>query len=490
MAIETKKTTGARTGDQFLAGLRGEERDIWLEGERVTDPSSHPKLQGAARSLARLFDLQHEEPETFLMPSPDTGQPVNVTHVQPKNREDLERRRVASKRIADATGGMMGRTPDYLNYTFACFAARADIWARYGNEEGARNIVEYQRFMRDNDLSLTHTLVNPQVDRSVAEAEQAGGDVSLHKVGDTGNGIVVRGARMLATLAPFADELAVYPGSDLRLKDEKYAICFAIPMETPGLRFICRDSYSSDRPTFDFPLSTRFDEMDAVAIFDDVEVPRERIFLDGDPTLHSEVISDSHWRAHIIHQAMTRAWAKLEFAFGLGHTMADLTGVNTFDHVQEKLGELWSMMEMTRAGVIAAEAGSFQADGEGVDDWVPDERSFVALRGLMPKWIPRALELLQLVGGGGFMTTPSKADFEGPLRAEIDRYFQARNASAEDRVRAFRLAWDFVGSALGGRGELYERFYLQDSFRMTALAYLLAEKEHPTALVQQFLRDE
>jgi len=489
MATETKQTTGARTGEQFLAGLKGEGREIWLEGEKVTDPATHPKLEGAARSLARLFDLQHEDPETFLFPSPDTGQPVNITHVQPKRREDLERRRVASKRIADATGGMMGRTPDYLNYTFACFAARADVWARYGNEEGARNLVEYQRLMRDNDLSLTHTLINPQVDRSVAEADQLGGEISLHKVGDTENGIVVRGARMLATLAPFADELAVYPGSDLRLQDAKYAICFSIPMDTRGLKFICRDSYSSRRDPFDYPLSTRFDEMDAVAIFDDVEIPRDRLFLDGDPQLHSEVITDSHWRAHIIHQAMTRAWAKLEFAFGMAHTMAELTGVNSFDHVQEKLGEMWTMMELTRAGVIAAEAGSFQAEGDGIDDWVPDERSFVALRGVMPKWIPRAIELMQLVGGGGFMTTPSKADFEGPMRELIDKYFQGRNAPAERRVRAYRLAWDFVGSALGGRGELYERFYLQDSFRMTALAYLLADKKHPTELVEQFLVD-
>ena len=487
MATKTRETTGARTGEQFLAGLRGDERELWLEGEKVTDPAAHPKLEGAARSLARVFDLQHEEPETFLMESPDTGQPVNVTHVLPKGREDLERRRAASKRIADETVGMMGRTPDYLNYTFANFAARADVWARYGNDEGARNIVEYQKHMRDNDLSLTHTLINPQVDRSVAEAEQGAGEVSLHKVEDTENGILVRGARMLATLAPFADELGVYPGSDLRLQDAKYAICFAIPMSTPGLKFICRDSFSVQRDPWDYPLSSRFDEMDAVVIFDDVEVPRDRIFLDGDAKLHSEVITDTHWRAHIIHQAMTRAWAKLEFAFGIGHTIADLTGVNAFDHVQEKLGELWSMLELTRAGIVAAEAGSFRA--EGGEDWVPDERSFVALRGLMPKWVPRSLELIQLIGGGGFMATPSKADWEGPLRADIEKYFQGRNAGAERKIRAFRLAWDFVGSSLGGRGELYERFYLSDSFRMTALAYLLADKEHPTELVERFLSD-
>lgn len=487
MATEAKATTGARTGEQFLAGLRSEERNIWLEGERVTDPSTHPKLHGAAQSLAGLFDLQFAESDLFLMDSPDSGQQVNVTHIHPKNKDDLERRRRASKRIADVTAGMMGRTPDYLNYTFACFSARADVWGRYGNDEGAQNIVEYQKFIRDNDLSLTHTLINPQVDRSVAEAEQAAGEVSLHKVEDTDGGILVRGARMLATLAPFADELAVYPGSDLRPQDAKYAICFSIPMTTPGLKFICRDSYSVQRSQWDYPLSSRFDEMDAVVIFDDVEVPRDRVFLDGDPLLHSEVITDSHWRAHIIHQAMTRAWAKLEFAFGLAHTIADMTGVNAFDHVQEKLGEIWSMLEMTRAGVIAAEAGSSQA--ENTDDWVPDERSLVALRGLVPKWIPRAVELIQLIGGGGFMATPSEADWDGPLRPEIERYYQARNAGAEKKIRAFRLAWDFVGSALGGRGELYERFYLQDSFRMTALAYLLADKDYPTGLVRQFLED-
>src|SRR5690606_2378719 len=139
--------------------------------------------------------------------------------------------------------------------------------------------------------------------------------------------IIVRGARMLATLAPFADELAVYPGSDIRVEDKKYALCFSIPMNTPGLKFICRDSYTKNRSRFDYPLSSRFDEMDAVVIFDDVYVPKDRVFLDGDPIGYTEVIRDTHWRAYIIFQAMTRALTKLEFAFGLGHLISEMTGV-------------------------------------------------------------------------------------------------------------------------------------------------------------------
>jgi 4-hydroxyphenylacetate 3-monooxygenase oxygenase component len=479
--------TGARTGEQFLDGLRGDAREVWLNGEKVTHPLDHPQLREAALSMASVFDLQHAHAEDMLAPSPDDGaRLVNVTHLVPRSREDLERRRRAIELTAALSGGTMGRTPDYLNVTFACFAGRADVWARRGNEAGAQNVVDYQRLMRDRDLSTTHALMNPQVDRTKPEAEQAMGQVALHKVDETGDSIVVRGARMLATLAPFADELTVYPGSDIRPQDGRYALSFAIPMGTPGLRFICRDSFSKQRSRFDYPLSSRFDEMDCVVLFDDVEVPKDRVFLDGDTVGYAEVISDTGWRGHIMHQAFTRAYVKLSFAFGLGHVMANTTGVVRFDHIQEKLGQMWNMAELTRSALVAAESGS-RLDEGGV--WYPDDRPFLALRGEMPKWIPYCNELLQLIGGGGFMCTPTEADVRGPLAEQIATYYQAAGADAERRIRLFRLAWDYLGSDLGGRGELYERFYLSDSWRMTALAYKLADKAFPESLVEQFLQD-
>src|SRR4029078_8527624 len=263
---------------------------------------------------------------------------------------------------------------------------------------------------------------------SKPEAEQAMGEVSLHKVGETADAIVVRGARMLATLAPDAGELTIYPGSDIRPQDGRYALSFAIPMGTPGLKFICRDSYSKPRSHVDFPLSSRFDEMDAVAIFDDVEVPRSRVFLDGDTEGYSEVISDTGWRGHIMHQAFTRAYVKLSFAVGLGHLIANTTGVGRFDHIQEKLGQMWNMAELARSAIVSAEAGSAVDEG-GV--WCPDDRPFLALRGEMPKWLPYCNELLQLIGGGGFMCTPSVADMQGPLADDIAKYYQAGGADAE-----------------------------------------------------------
>ncbi len=456
------QATGARTGEQFLDGLRQGGREIWLRGERISHPLDHPELRDAALSLARVFDLQHEHASSMLAPSPSRrcGAAWSTSRTWSLGlREDLVRRRQAFELVAALSGGVMGRTPDYLNVTFACFAGRSEVWGRRGNSALAANLVAYQEYMRDADLSTTHALMNPQVDRTKPEAEQAMGQVALHKIGESGDGgIVVRGARMLATLAPFADELLVYPGSDIRPQDGRYALSFAIPIATPGLRFICRDSYSKQRDQYDYPLSSRFDEMDAVVIFDDVEIPRERVFLDGDTVGYSEVITDTGWRSHIMHQAFTRAWVKLSFALGLGHLIATTTGVARFDHIQEKLGQIWSMSELARSAIVAAEAGA-ALDPGGV--MTPDERPFIALRAEMPKWLPRVNELLQLIGGGGFMATPSRADIDGPLHDDIEKYFQAAGADAERRIRLFRLAWDFLGSELGGRGELYERFYLE-----------------------------
>ena len=136
---------------------------------------------------------------------------------------------------------------------------------------------------------------------------------------------------------------------------------------------------------------------------------------------------------------------------------------------------------IVRVAKFAAGRGDLGLDRS---EWVIE-----AVRGEMPKWLPYVNELLQLIGGGGFMATPSRADMDGPLADEIAKYYQAAGADAERRIRLFRLAWDYIGSDLGGRGELYERFYLSDSWRMTALAYKIADKSFAESLVEQFLEE-
>ena len=281
---------------------------------------------------------------------------------------------------------------------------------------------------------------------------------------------------MLSTLAPFADELAVYPGQPLPNEPgtAKYALAFSIPMDSPGLQVLCRDSYSLPGSTFDHPFSTRFDEQDAFIVFDDVEVPRRRVFVDGDVEVYNSVMV-SGWAANVMQQTSIRAHVKLSFAYELATRMAE--AVNASDATtKQMLGEIWTYSELTRAALVAAEAGAYEW-GNGT--WFCDERPFRALRPSLPQWFPRVNEILKLLGSHNLLATPTAAELADPrLEKLLARYFQGANGlDARERVRLFRAAWDFAGSALGGRNELYERFYLASAGSTLQMAHVHARRE-------------
>src|SRR5258705_4465769 len=450
----------ARTGKEFLAGLKS-PREVWVNGEKVADVVSHSAFAGAARTVAEIFDLQHEAREICLMREPETEEAVNVSHLIPRSKEDLARRHRALQLVAEYTVGLMGRTPDYMNVTFAGFAGRADEWAIAGNDNGAANLIAYQKFLARKDLALTHTIVQPTTDKSQGDAPAPGNDVALHKVADTAHGILVRGARILATLAPFADELAVYPAVPLPEGADAYALSFCIPIATPGLKFLCRDSMSAPAGP-DHPLSSRFDEQDAFVIFDEVEVPRERLFIDCNLPVYNTVVASS-WPPNFMQQTSIRAQTKLEFAWGVATRMVEATNGLT-PAAKEMLGEIWSYAELTRAAVQAAEDGAHDW-GNGI--WFPAAEPFRALRGLLPLWFPRVNEIIRQLGSHNLLAAPPAARMRDPeLRPPIERYLRgAGDVEARDRVRIFRLALDLAGSALGSRGEQYERFYIGSSGR-------------------------
>src|SRR5262245_43170272 len=370
---------GARTGRQYLDGLQKTRRVVWVGGERVDDVTAHPELAGAARTLASVYDRQHVYADECLMPDPETGVPIGVSHMLPRSVADLKRRNRGMARIAEATVGLMGRTPDYMNVKFACFAARHGVWAGedHANAEGAENLVRFQRRLARDDVALTHTIIQPTVDK-MTDSQIVGNRVTLHKVGDTAGGIVVRGARILATLAPFADEIAVYPAFPIPTGSEAYALAFAIPVDTPGLIFLCRDSASAPGAhPFHRPLSSRFDEQDAFVIFDDVEVPRDRVFLDGSVDIYNQ-IRHTGVVENLTNHTTTRALVKLEFAYGLATRMAEAINDKS-PATLEMLGELLSYVEITRSAVLLSAEHGREVEG-GV--WFPDARPLVPMRSL------------------------------------------------------------------------------------------------------------
>jgi 4-hydroxyphenylacetate 3-monooxygenase len=476
----------ARTGAQFLRGLK-DSRELWLGDVRVGDPTAHPALAGAAHALAAVFDLQYEAADVCLMADPETGEPINISHIIPRSRADLERRHACMERIAEYSMGLMGRTPDYMNVTYAGFAGRYDEWSIGANEQGADNLVRYQKYISRNDLSLTHAIVHATVDRTRGAVPTGFDPVQLHKVQATEHGILVRGSRVLATLAPFADELAIYPAAPMPDADPRHALCFCIPMATPGLRFLCRDSVSLSGSHIDHPFSTRFDEQDAFVVFDDVEVPRDRVFIDGKIETYNAIIRRSWW-PNIMQHAMVRAEVKLHFAWALATAMTETIGANG-PEAQRMLGEIWTFAELARAAIRAAEMGASDW-GNGV--WSCDVRPLIALRTSLPRWFPRVNDIIRELGAHNLVTTPTTGQLANPtLRPLLDRYLSGANGEdAAHRSRIFRLAWDFVGTALAGRNEQYERFYMGSAARNLLHAQQRADRIRAERLLARFLTEE
>ena len=479
----------ARTGRAYLDGLREQERHVWLGGERVKDVTTHPGLANGARAVAALYDMQHDPAlggeMTFV--SPSSGERVGLSFIIPRTREDLERRRGMMLRWARRTCGMMGRSPDFMNVTYAAWAGAAPYFAQNRPEFGD-NVRRYHEHIREHDLTLTHALINLQRSRSASGLNLQEG-TALAVVRETDAGMVVRGSRILATLGPLADEIAVYSPrmSDMGRGHSPFALNFAIPCGTPGLRFLCRESFDLGRSHFDHPLGSRFEEMDCVVFFDDVLVPWERVFLLGDVDLLNGTATATHSMTHTAHQGAAKNIAKCEFVLGVALLMTKTLGNGHLPHSEERLGELMLYTELMKACMRAAEADA-QLDEWGV--MCPAALPAESTRNLFMTAYPRMVEILQLLGSSSFMITPSEADFSGPLAPQIEQYLATDTATARDRVKLFRLAWDVAGSAFGSRQVLYERFFASDPLTRARALGALYPKDETMARVQEFLDDE
>jgi 4-hydroxyphenylacetate 3-monooxygenase len=472
----------ARTGDEYLAGLK-DKRSVWVDGHAVQDVTTHAEFHGSLTGMAGYFDWQHMHKEDCLIDDGNGGV-TNVSNLIPRSREDIDVRHRGLTRIARYGVGMLGRTPDYVNVTFAGFAGQPSLWAQAGNEQGHENLIAFQKEIAEKDLSLTHTIIHPIVDKRVPDYQGVNLQLALRKVDETPDSIIVNGARILATLGPFADELAVYPAHPIPKESPEIALSFSIPINTPGLKVLCRDHYGVSRSAFDFPFSSRFDEQDAFIIFDNVEIPKSRVFCDSNPDVFN-VVMQRGWTGNIMQQTVIRALVKLEFAYELATRMVNVTGQSKRSDATQMLGELWSYAELTRSALQAAEANAFDY-GDGT--WFCDERPFHALRPTIPGWMVRVNDILKQLGSHNLLAIPSEADFSDPdLAPLLDHYLRgADEVSAKERSRLFRTAWDFAGSALGGRVELYERFYLASAPRNYSLAHMAAQRNREWNEVPEF----
>ncbi|MEQ8496637.1 MAG: 4-hydroxyphenylacetate 3-hydroxylase N-terminal domain-containing protein, partial [Gammaproteobacteria bacterium] len=296
-----------RTGQQYIEGLR-DAREVWYDGKRVDDVTRFPELEAAIGSIAALYDLQHDDAHrsTLVVDSPELGEPIGCAFALPRSVEDLARKRAAYATWARANCGMVGRSPDFLNVMLAALAAKRDFFAE-GGAARAEAVVAYYEHVARNDLFLTHALLDPQLDKGLLRHQQSDPGICLRVTGETDAGIVLNGIKRIATAAPYADEILVWPfPPTFQPGEEDYANVFAVPMATPGLKTLCRPSFANQGTTRDYPLSSRFDEMDATVVFENVLVPWERVFVYKDINLLNRMYRESRMRELTAHQTNVR----------------------------------------------------------------------------------------------------------------------------------------------------------------------------------------
>jgi 4-hydroxyphenylacetate 3-monooxygenase len=476
---------GARRGEQFLQRLDSTPREIWYGDQKITGKvSEHQAFRGVAKSIAALYDMQLKPGMEFMTyRSPKTGEKVGASFLQPKSKEDLLQRSRMMRAWAEYSGGIMGRTADYLNSSIMAMAAAKEFFGNEGRDY-ASNIQSYYEYVRENDLILTHTLINPQSNRAVGPSKQADPFIAARVVEKKPDGVVVRGARMLATL-PIADEIMVFPSTVIRSgqDDVPYSIAFAIPVSAKGLKFVCRESFSSES-IYDHPLASRFDEQDAVVVFDDVNVPWERVFLLEDPERANRVNEATDAIVFMAHQATVREAVKAEFMAGIATTVAETIGADQFPQVQEKITDMLLTAETMKAFLAASEANA-KPNRWGL--LTPDYVPINSARNLWPRVAPSFSAIIKQLGASGLMAIPPEEILSSPARGDVDRYYQAKLADGEERIRIFKLAWDAVGSSFGGRQDLYERFFFGDPVRMASAYYAWYNKEPYKERVRELL---
>jgi 4-hydroxyphenylacetate 3-monooxygenase len=453
-----------KTGADHLAALR-DGRDVRLDGRRVADVTTDRAFRGAVASAAALYDAQAApgavERLTYEIPG-GGGRRANRAWQAPRDYADLVHRRRALEEWAEGHVGFIGRSPDHLASCLVGMEAGLDVFESYDPARAAA-LRGYVAHARSRDLFLTYVIINPQADRSKAAHAQASADLALGIVDEDREGITVLGAKMLATSSVMANEIFVGCIQPLVPGDERHAVAFAVPIATRGLRLLSRKSYEAQAGSaFDSPLASRFDENDAVALFDEVKVPWDRVFAARDIGIMAAM-----WHAtpaHVLqnYQSQIRLLVKMRFLAGIARRTAEVNGTVNMPQVREALGQAAAEAGMVEGLLCGMEAkGSVRS---GI--FVPDRALLYSAQVLTQQLYPRFIDgLRELAGGGLIMLPASVADFEDPATAaDIARTQSSPAVDATGRVKFFKLAWDAVGSEFASRHVQYEKFYAGAQF--------------------------
>src|SRR5712691_10084181 len=457
------------TSKEYLESLK-DGREIWIYGERVKDVTTHPAFRNTIRMLARLYDALHDQRKGTLCTETDTGS-GGYTHKffrASRDAEDLVGARDAIAEWARVTYGWMGRSPDYKAAFLATLGANSDFY-----EPFQENAKRWYKKVQEEVTFVNHAIVNPPFDRNKQLEEVR--DVYMHVEKETDGGLVVSGAKVVATTSTLTNYNFIANNGALPIKTKDFAFVCIVPTDAPGVKLFCRPSYEMTAAAvgspFDYPLSTRLDEYDSIIVFDRVFVPWENVFAYGDIDKVNNFFPRSGFLPRFMFHGCTRLAVKLDFIAGLLLKGVEATGAKDFRGVQAQVGEVlawrncfWGLTDAMARTTIPWTPGYV----------LPNLDYGLAYRVMASIAYPKIKEIIENTLASALIYLPSSAmDFKVPeLKPLLDQFVRGSNGyTAEDRVKLMKLMWDAIGTEFGGRHELYERNYFgnHESIRFETL---------------------
>ncbi len=468
--VKTESRTKPFTGAEYLESLR-DGREIWIYGEKVKDVTTHPAFRNSVRMIARLYDALHDsERKDVLTTTTDTGS-GGYTHKfykAPRNAEEMVGARDAIAEWARISYGWIGRSPDYKAAFMATLGGNTKFYEPY--DQNARN---WYKKVQEEVSFVNHAIVNPPVDRDKPLDEVK--DVYMHVTKETDAGLVISGAKVVATTSTLTHYNFIANNGALPIKTKEFAFVCIVPTDAPGVKLFCRPSYEMTAAAmgtpFDYPLSSRMDENDSIIVFDNVLVPWENVFAYGDIDKVNNFFPLSGFLPRFMFQGCTRLAVKLDFIAGLLLKAVEATGAKDFRGVQANVGEVLAWRNLFW-GLTDAMARTTTPWG---DDYVlPNLDYGLAYRVMASTAYPKIKEIIQNTLASALIYLPSSAldMLNKETRPYMDQYVRGSGGyDAVDRVKLMKLMWDAIGSEFGGRHELYERNYFgnNESIRFETL---------------------